>query len=155
MRTSSRPAIVGTDVSSRDYFSHEASLPTDDGKMFVGELTQGQVTRLWQINLVRRLDNPDGTFAGVIAASYDTNSFARFYREVDLGTHGIIAVVSVRDGDAWTWPDPDEKPAVISIASSPLFAAMRQSAEGSWTGEVGSGRCRSDVRFRHGSRITT
>ena len=74
----------------------------DDGKMFVGELTQGQVTRLWQINLVRRLDNPDGSFAGVIAASYDTNSFTRFYREVDLGTHGLIAVVSMRDGNAWT-----------------------------------------------------
>ena len=60
VRSSSRPAIIGTDVSNRDYFRHEASLPADDGKMFVGELTQGQVTRLWQINLVRRLDNPDG-----------------------------------------------------------------------------------------------
>ena len=87
VQASSRPAIIGTDVSNRDYFRHEASLAADDGKMFVGELTQGQVTRLWQINLVRRLDNPDGTFAGVIAASYDTNSFTRFYREVDLG-HG-------------------------------------------------------------------
>ena len=99
VRSSSRPAIIGTDVSNRDYFRHEAALPADDGRMFVGELTQGQVTKLWQINLVRRLDNPDGTFAGVIAASYDTNSFTRFYREVDLGTHGLIAVVSVRDGE--------------------------------------------------------
>ena len=65
-------------------------------RMFVGALTRGQVTRAWQINLVRRLDNQDGGFAGVIAASYDTNSFARFYREVDLGSHGLIAVVSAR-----------------------------------------------------------
>ena len=75
--------------------------------MFVGDLTQGQVTRLWQINLVRRLDNPDGSFAGVIAASYDTNSFTRFYREVDLPAHGLIAVVSMRDGVAWTLAGPD------------------------------------------------
>ena len=52
------------------------------------------VHRLWQINMVRRLDKPDGSFAGVIAASYDTNSLARFYREVDLGAHGLIAVVA-------------------------------------------------------------
>ena len=86
------------------------SLPADDGKMFMGELTQGQVTKLWQINLVRRLDNPDGSFAGVIAASYDTNSFIRFYREVDLGASGLIAVVSMRDGDAWTLAGPTRSP---------------------------------------------
>ena len=105
--------------------------------MFVGSLTQGQVTRLWQINLVRRLDNPDGSFAGVIAASYDTNSFARFYREVDLGTHGMIAVVSVPDGEAWTLPGPTQSATVVNIAHTPMFAAMQTSAEGSWEGPFG------------------
>jgi signal transduction histidine kinase len=137
VRTSTRPAIVGTDVSGRDYFKHEATLPSDDGNMFVGSLTQGQVTRLWQINMVRRLDNPDGTFAGVIAASYDTNSFSRFYREVDLGTHGIIAVVSVPDGEAWTSSNPTEPASVVSIGGSPIFAAMQASAEGGWQGPSG------------------
>ena len=123
--------------ANRDYFRHEASLAADDDKMFVGELTQGQITRLWQINLVRRLDNPDGTFAGVIAASYDTNSFTRFYREVDLGTHGLIAVVSVRDGNAWTMAGAGQAPTVIDIGNTPIFAAMRQSTEGSWSGASG------------------
>jgi hypothetical protein len=98
VRSSTRSALIGTDVSGRDYFRHEAALPADDDKMFVGSLTQGQVTHLWQINLVRRLDNPDGSFAGVIAASYDTNSFWRLYGEVDLGADALIAVVSMRDG---------------------------------------------------------
>ena len=137
VQASSRPAIIGTDVGNRDYFRHEASLAADDDKMFVGELTQGQVTRLWQINLVRRLDNPDGTFAGVIAASYDTNSFTRFYREVDLGTHGLIAVVSARDGNAWTMVGAGQAPTVIGIGDTPIFAAMRQSTEGSWSGASG------------------
>src|SRR5262245_34375428 len=61
VRASSRPAILGTDVTGRDYFRFEAALPADNGKAFLGELTQGQITRLWQINMVRRLDNPDGT----------------------------------------------------------------------------------------------
>jgi signal transduction histidine kinase len=132
VQSSSRPAIIGTDISKRDYFRHEASLPADDGKMFMGDLTQGQVTRLWQINLARRLDNPDGSFAGVIAASYDTNSFTRLYREVDLPARGLIAVVSMRDGVAWTLAGPDDVPAVTSIAKAPIFAAMHQVAEGSW-----------------------
>jgi len=137
VQSSSRPAIIGTDISKRDYFSYEASLPADDGKMFMGDLTQGQVTRLWQINLARRLDNQDGSFAGVIAASYDTNSFTRLYREVDLPARGLIAVVSMRDGVAWTLAGPDEAPTVISIDKTPIFAAMHQAAEGSWAGASG------------------
>ena len=137
VRSSSRPAIIGTDITNRDYFRHEAALPADDGKMFVGELTQGQITKLWQINMVRRLDNPDGSFAGVIAASYDTNSITRFYREVDLGTHGLIAVVSVPAANAWMLAGPSASPTVVSIADTPFFAAMRQSAEGSWMGASG------------------
>ena len=127
----------------------------DDDKMFVGELTQGQVTRLWQINLVRRLDNPDGTFAGVIAASYDTNSFARFYREVDLGTHGLIAVVSVRDGNAWTLVGAGQAPTVIGIADTPIFAAMRAVDRGKLDRRVGPGRCRPDIRLRNRSGSST
>jgi signal transduction histidine kinase/ActR/RegA family two-component response regulator len=133
VRSSSRAAIIGADVSGRDYFRHEAALPTDDGRMFVGALTQGLKTRIWQINLVRRLDTPDGRFAGVIAASYDMNSFSRFYREVDLGSRGLVAVVSAT-GDSWTLPDPAQSATVVSIAGSTLFAAMQAAPDGGWTG---------------------
>ena len=114
----------------------EEALPADDGKMFVGSLTQGQVTHLWQINLVRRLDNSDGSFAGVIAASYDTNSFWRLYGEVDLA-NVLIAVVSTRDGNAWTLSNPAGAGTVVSIANSSIFAAMQTSIEGSWEGSSG------------------
>jgi signal transduction histidine kinase len=137
VRDSSRAAIIGADVNSRDYFRYEASLPTDDGKMFVGGLTQGLTTRLWEINLARRLDNRDGSFAGLIAASYDANAFRRFYREVNLDAHGLIAVVSVSNGEAWTLSAPDQPPTIIDIAGTRLFARMRQSAEGNWTGVSG------------------
>ncbi len=134
VRASTRPAIVGTDVSGRDYFRHESGLARDDGAMFVGSLTQGQITKLWQINLVRRLDNATGSFDGVIAASYDTNSFTRFYRDVDLGSHGLIAVVSVPDGEAWTMSDAAQPPTVVSTANGPILAAMQGANEGIWEG---------------------
>jgi signal transduction histidine kinase len=134
VRTSTRPSIIGTDLSNRDYFRYEASLPADDGRMFVGELTQGQVTRLWQLNLVRRLDLPNGRFSGIVAASYDTNSFARFYRGVNVGAGDLIAVVSMRDGNAWTMGGPGQTPAVIDLGNGPLFARMRERAEGNWAG---------------------
>ena len=137
VRSSSRPAIVGTDISKRDYFIHEASLPADEGKMFMGELIQGQVTRLWQINLARRLDNPDGSFR---------RRDRRFVR------HQFVHAILSRNRSLRRWHHrrgqharrrgldtgrPGRDPAVISIAKSPLLAAMRQSAEGSWTGASG------------------
>ncbi len=137
IRLSTRPGLIGTDISGRDYFRHEAELPANDDKMFVGGLTEGQVTRLWQINLVRRLDNPDGSFAGVIAASYDTNAFSRFYDEINLGRHVLIGVVSMRDGDAWTLSGASRSPVVFNIAHTPVFAAMRRAAEGNWMGASG------------------
>ena len=45
VRSSTRPEIVGNDISGRDYFRHEADLPADDGHMFVGSLTQGLTTQ--------------------------------------------------------------------------------------------------------------
>ena len=137
VRSSTRSAIIGTDVSGRDYFRHEKALPADDDKMFVGSLTQGQVTHLWQINLVRQLNNPDGSFAGVIAASYDANSFWRLYAEVDLGADALIAVVSMRDGNAWTLSNPTRASAVVNIANASILAPMQASIEGSWEGSSG------------------
>ena len=153
VRSSSRPAIIGTDITNRDYFRHEAALPADDGKMFVGELTQGQITKLWQINMVRRLDNPDGSFAGVIAASYDTNSITRFYREVDLGTHGLIAVVSVPAGERL---DAGWAERVADRGQHRRHAVLRGDApvgRGQLDGCVRPGRRRSDVRLRDRSGL--
>ena len=150
---STRPAIIGTDVSKRDYFRYEATLPADDGKMFVGELTQGQVTHLWQINLVRRLDNHDGSFAGIIAASYDTNALSRFQHDVQANVHGLYGVVSVRDGEAWTFSE--QAPSVVDIGRTPLFAAMQAARRRKLAGTVWSGQFRSDVRFRDRTRSGT
>ena len=120
--------------------------------MFVGELTQGQVTRLWQINLVRRLDNPDGTFAGVIAASYNTNSFSRFYREVDLGAHGIIAVVSSATGTPGHWLAPTKIRDGDQHCQVTACCGDAAIGRGKLDRGVGSGRWRPNVCLRRGSR---
>jgi signal transduction histidine kinase len=134
VRASSRDAIVGTDVSGRDYFRHEAGLPADDGKMFIGSLTRGLVTRQWQLNLVRRLDRPDGSFAGVISASYDPRWLGQFYDETDLGTRGVMAVVSLTDGSLRALVRPTVAEPPRSIAGSPMFAAMVANPNGAWIG---------------------
>ncbi len=46
-------------------------------------------------------------------------------------------MVSVRDGNAWTLAGGGQAPSVSGIADAPIFAAMRRSAEGSWSGASG------------------
>lgn len=50
-----------------------------------------------EIPISRRLDDAGGRFAGVIVATIDTQYFARVYREIDLGQHGV-AILLDADG---------------------------------------------------------
>jgi signal transduction histidine kinase/CheY-like chemotaxis protein len=133
IRASTRPELVGANVSGRNYFSHEASLPVDDGQMFIGPSTPGLVTKRWQMNMVRRLDHPDGSFAGVIGLSYDTALLERFYKRADLGTGGMVALVGGR-GMLRALVGPTSAEPGLDIARSPMFAAMSVVPEGRWTG---------------------
>jgi signal transduction histidine kinase/ActR/RegA family two-component response regulator len=134
VRASTRPEIIGNNISGRDYFRHEAELPADDGHMFIGELTQGLTTKIWQLNLARRLDLPNGTFAGVIAASYDVGALNSFYGRARVGTGDIIAVVGVPDGVVRASAGAAAPPPNTSIAGSAMFAAMLTSPDQPWTG---------------------
>jgi signal transduction histidine kinase/CheY-like chemotaxis protein len=131
---STRPQIIGTDISGRDYFRHAANLPADDERVFIGSMTRGQVTGIWQMNLERRLDMPDGGFAGVIAVSYDMSTLTRLYGESQLGEHGMIAVIGLRDAVLRGMAGPSPGESDINIAGSPMFAAMQASPDGGWTG---------------------
>jgi signal transduction histidine kinase len=135
VRYSSRPEIIGDNIDGRDYFRHAAALPKDDGHMFIGALTRGLVTRQWQLNMERRLDNPDGSFGGVVAASFDAGVFSRLQREASLGRGGLL-LVSTTDGEirgvgnlALAQTD-----SVASVRGSPIFSEMQRSADGEWVG---------------------
>jgi signal transduction histidine kinase len=134
IRASTRPELIGKEVSGRDYFRHEASLPADDGRMFMGSLRQGDVTGRWQLNLVRRLNNPDGSFAGIIAASYDPDTIIRLYGQAELGVHGLVAIISAADGALRALAGPGQANVAADIGHSSMFAAARADPNGRWTG---------------------
>ncbi len=149
VRASSRPEIIGTDISGRDYFRHERDLPKDDGRMFISALTRGAVTRQWQLNMVRRLDRDNHKFAGVISASFDPASLAHFYSGIDLGPHGMVAVVGSSDGGLRTVVGPTPGESETSIFGSPLFTALLAQPDGEWEGPSATDGVRRLHAFRH------
>jgi signal transduction histidine kinase/DNA-binding response OmpR family regulator len=127
-------ATVGTNVSRRDYFRHEAGRSADDDRMFISPTTMGSVTRQWQLNLARRLYKPDGGFAGVVVASMRISALGSFYQMANIGSHGIIAVVAMERGGVRVAVGPSLIDPGSLIADTDMFKAMQTDPDGVWIG---------------------
>ena len=56
---------------------------------------RGRVSGHWTLQITRRLNHPDGSFAGVVVVSEDPAYFTSdFYNVASIGREGVIAVVS-------------------------------------------------------------
>ena len=93
--TTEGPAPVVASVRNEDYFLYQVN--HDDNALFIGKPVQGGAAGHWTIPLSRRLNGPDGRFAGVLIVSLDPYYLARFYETVDLGAGGTVMLVG-RDG---------------------------------------------------------
>src|SRR5450830_662467 len=84
----STPFYVPQDVSDRDYFLFHRDHPGRDAH--VGPLIKSRTTGSWIITVSRRVNHPDGSFAGVIVAALDLEYFKTFYDSFDIGKEGVI-----------------------------------------------------------------
>ncbi|KAB0664002.1 response regulator [Oryzomonas japonica] len=82
------------DISDRDYFVSAGQNPWIG--LIVTKPLVSRITNRWVVNIVRRMDNPDGSFAGIACAAVSLDYFVRLCASFDLGAHGLIAL---RDAD--------------------------------------------------------
>lgn len=136
VRESTRPEIIGSNVTTRDYFRYEAGLTRDDGGMYINPPVKGSVTQRWQLNLVRRLDLPNGQFGGLVSITLPTSALNAFYTNVDLGEHGMIALINFPDGGLLAQAGSGANQEFRNIGGSPLFSAITTQREGIWVGQT-------------------
>jgi two-component system NtrC family sensor kinase len=94
--------IAGTGVTGggpasyndRDFFAEHRS-KTDRG-LIISTPLFGRVSHKWFIVLTRRFNRPDGSFAGVVAATIFLDYFTELLSKFDLGPGGIAFI---RDAD--------------------------------------------------------
>jgi signal transduction histidine kinase/DNA-binding response OmpR family regulator len=89
--TTDGPAPVKVSVRNADYFLHHVD--RNDNSLFFGKPIAGGGAGHWLIPLSRRLNKPDGSFAGVAVVMLDAYYLARFYETVNLGHQGTIMLV--------------------------------------------------------------
>jgi diguanylate cyclase (GGDEF)-like protein len=88
----SAPGDVGArNNSDRAYFQYHKA-HTDRGPR-IGVPIIGRTSKLWAIPVSRRINHPDGSFAGVALATIHLDFFGKFHRSVDVGKAGAIVLV--------------------------------------------------------------
>jgi diguanylate cyclase (GGDEF)-like protein/PAS domain S-box-containing protein len=91
-------------VADRDFFKRLRDQP--DAGLVISKPIFGRVSGKWVVILCRRLNHPDGSFAGGVFAAVALDRFRSMFAALDLGPHGLV---SLRDADlsmVVRFPDP-------------------------------------------------
>jgi signal transduction histidine kinase/CheY-like chemotaxis protein/HPt (histidine-containing phosphotransfer) domain-containing protein len=88
---SNAPRATDADLSGREYFSVHAERATDE--LFISKPVLDGGSKVWSIELTRRITMTDGSFGGVVLVSLDPNYISRFYSSIDLGEKGVVALI--------------------------------------------------------------
>ncbi|MDR6771944.1 PAS domain S-box protein [Azospirillum sp. BE72] len=89
--TSVEDAPARVHLADREHFRVHANNPKTG--LFIGKPVFGRASGKWSIQLTRRIDRKDGSFAGVLVASMDPFYFSRSLEELDVGPNGAVAIV--------------------------------------------------------------
>lgn len=79
------------DLSDREHI--RVHMKSTEDHLFISKPVIGRVSGQWSVQITRRFNNRDGSFAGVIVASLDPLYFTQFYNKIDLGSAAAIAMI--------------------------------------------------------------
>ena len=112
-------AYDGRNNADRDYFKFH--LRAADRGVHIGAPIVGRTSGAWVIPVSRRLEYPDGRFAGVVLATIKIDFFRKVYEGIDLRRDGKI-VLGLKHGVQLLAMPFSAAEIGKDIGASPLFA---------------------------------
>lgn len=94
------------DVTDRDYFQYARSNPKSG--LFISRPLFGRISKKWVVVIARRIDNPDGSFAGVVYAGLPLDYFTDTFSRLDIGRYGGISLRDMEMGIITRYPLPKD-----------------------------------------------
>ena len=115
-----------TNISGMAHFI--AQRDKADDRLFIAPPYRSAASDKWFTAASRRLNNPDGSFAGIVTAPLDQSYFTKIYRSIDLGKGGSILLLH-REGRILA-REPERKDAVgKTFVDSPLLTKYLPASE--------------------------
>ncbi|RQO38777.1 diguanylate cyclase [Herminiimonas sp. KBW02] len=120
--TSYIDAARGISYEDRQYFLHHKT--NNHRSLYIGPAVKSKSTNHWVLTVSRRLDHPDGKFAGLVLATIPLDYFKNFYDSFDISTSGAIFLAS-SDGIMLTRRPFVEDVIGTSVVKGPVFTEYR------------------------------
>ncbi|VVD68792.1 bifunctional diguanylate cyclase/phosphodiesterase [Pandoraea anhela] len=119
------PASAGVNIADREHF--RVHLDDESDGLFISHPVFGRLSRKWVLQFSRRLNNPDGTFAGVVVVSQEPSYFTSdFYTNAVLGQYSQIAVIA--DDGALLARSTGASVAITGTGELPPFTAEQRNS---------------------------
>ncbi|WP_046292306.1 bifunctional diguanylate cyclase/phosphodiesterase [Pandoraea oxalativorans] len=119
------PGGAGVSIADREHF--RVHLDDESDGLYISHPVFGRVSRKWVLQFSRRLNHPDGTFAGVVVVSQEPSYFTSdFYTNAVLGQYGQIAVIA--DDGALLARSTGASVAITGTGELPPFAAEQRNS---------------------------
>lgn len=119
LATTEHVDFSGLNNSDREYFRQHRASP-DKGTL-IGRPIKSRSGGQWIITASRRIDHPDGSFAGVALLTIDVAYFSKFYERFDLGPNGSASLLN--NAGIMLARSGDESEAFVGrdLSNAPLF----------------------------------
>jgi PAS domain S-box-containing protein len=115
------------DLSDQAYF--QIHRDARDIGLYVSGPVKGRTNGLWVIALSRRIERPDGTFAGVVVGFMRLTYFKQLFNQVDVGVHGTINLFHA-DGTVMMRMPYDESDIGRNLAQATIFQLLPHAPDG-------------------------
>lgn len=115
--------VKRVNITDRDYFITLRDNPK--AGLVIAKPVASRMSGKWVLNIARRLNYPDGSFAGVVFAQVALDSFSGIFSKINIGKNGTV---TLRDSELrFITRYPESKSSVSMIGQkliSQEFAAM-------------------------------
>lgn len=109
--------------ADRDFFRYHREHPGH--AILIGPAIRSRLTGDWVIPVSRRVEGPDGRFAGVLLASLSLEYFLSLYRDIEIGQTGAIGLAT-NEGRVLVRYPFDDKDIGADLSSSPMIGSFLQ-----------------------------
>lgn len=127
---------VAGNNADREYFEYHRNKRSRN--TYIGKPVRSRSSGVWVLPVSRRLDHPDGSFAGVALGTIRIAFFAELYEGFDVGKEGVVLLM--RDDGTLIYRRPfHEKLVGTDMSNGAIFRMIRSS------GPAGTAMLRSDI----------